>query len=111
MRAGLLRHRISFDEPVVTQSASGDELPGWTERWTVWGSIEPLKGREAYSNDQIRDEVDTRMRIRWSPVTANITPKWRARHGAVIYNLQNIAHIETHQREIEIMAQSGLNEG
>lgn len=111
MRAGLLRHRILVDEAVTAQDDTGDPVVSWTTRATVWGSIEPLRGRETLQAAQVLADMDTRIIIRWSPAVADITPRWRLRHQLDIYNVVSVANIGMRNVEMEIMARSGLSSG
>lgn len=111
MNAGKLRHRIVLDEPIVTPDDAGGEIVDWRPFYRVWASVEPLKGREQLLSEQILAEMDTRIRIRWSPSVDAITAQWRARHQNVIYNFKSVARVDYGRREIEIMAASGTNDG
>ena len=105
--AGRLRHRVTFDEPVVTQDATGSEVSVWTPRFTVWGSVEPLTGREALNANQILSTINTKIKILWSQTADEIKPTWRARFDGAVYDLQSVAHKAHGRREIEILAKSG----
>lgn len=111
MRAGLMRHRVELDEPIVSRDDTGDEIITWVTRATVWASIRPLKGRELNSGNQILGEGDTAIGMRWSPNVDQVTPKWRARHQTTIYNIESVAHVNLGQREIELTCKSGVNRG
>lgn len=111
MQAGRLRHRIIVDEPVTSQADNGEEIVTWRKADTVWGAISPLHGRELLQASAIAADLDTRITIRWSPRTDQINPKWRLRHGALIYNIKSVAHIDLRQRQIELLVNSGRNQG
>ena len=115
MRAGALKNRITFEEPVVTQGSTGQESITWTEFATVWGSVAPMRGRvggkEEMAGNQPLAELNTLITIRWSPNNDLITEKWRAVHLGVYYDIKEIAHVNLDQRMIELMCRSGLNNG
>lgn len=111
MRAGVLRHVIEFDEPIGTQDDTGSEVVEFTYAFSMRGSIEPVTGREGFIGQQINAEADTRLVIRWSPQSDAITPKWRARHGGIDYNVVNCIHVKQAQRELHLFCRSGLNDG
>ena len=111
MKAGSLRHRVLVEKPTDTQDASGAVALGFTCVAIVWASVEPLRGRETLLAEQITAQMDTRIRMRWSPPLDCMTAKWRLRFKDVIYNIQSIAHIGHRQREIEVMCSSGANRG
>lgn len=115
MRAGSLRHRVIFDEPVITQAASGAPLTGWTTRGA--GSLElsatvlPLRGREQFLGGQILAVADTRITVRWSPDADRITARWRAHFAGITYDIKSVVHVETAHRVIELLCQSGVTNG
>lgn len=112
MRAGTLRHVVEFDQPVTSQSSSGDETVTFTYAFSMRASIEPLKGREQLIGEQINAELDTIIRLRWSPQSDTINAKWRCRHGGVIYNISSRPiHIKEGRRELLLPCKSGVNAG
>lgn len=117
MNAGKLRHRLLLEQPIVTQDDTGGEVINWSVFRTVWASVEPLRGRgplrgrEQLIANQSLAPLDTRIRIRWSPAVNMVTAKWRGTHQGIIYNFKSISQTDMGHREIEIMAQSGLNDG
>lgn len=112
MRAGALRHTVWADEPVSASDGAGGQVVTWTPRLSFKASIEPITGREVLRSNQVIADLDTRITLRWSLAASVINATWRLRHGGVTYNIarppaeKNIGH-----REIEILANSGLNQG
>lgn len=111
MNPGRLRHRVTFDQPVVGQSSSGAQTITFTPYCDVWASVEPLRGKETLQAGQVAADMDTRIRVRWSSETDCITPKWRARFNGIIYDIKQVSQVAFANREIELMCQSGLNQG
>lgn len=112
MQIGSKRHRLNIQAPVMAQdSTTGELVPSWTTIGTVWASIEPMRGRERLLSDQIVGEMDTRIRVRWNDITSQVTTAHRGEHQGSIFNFVSIAHLRLDQREIEIMAKSGVNDG
>ena len=111
MRAGRLRHRLTVQEPITSRNETGEELVTWVTRGTVWSAIEPIRGKEALTSNQIIADMDTRITVRWSGFADDINAKWRLRHQGVTYNITSISHKDMGQREIELMCKSGLNDG
>lgn len=77
MKAGWLRHRLKFLDKVVSRDAYGEEDITWTEVFTVWGSVEPMRGREYLDSRQQQAEVDYRVRIRYR---SGLKPSMRIEH-------------------------------
>ena len=111
MKAGRLDKRLEIEQPISTQDASGSPVISWLAVGTVWASIEPIKGREALTSNQVIGTMDARIRIRQHPLLAAINPKWRCKYNGVIFNIISVAHIALGNREIELMCLSGANDG
>jgi SPP1 family predicted phage head-tail adaptor len=115
MDAGILNRRVTIDRNVTTQDSSGDPVADWQAVATVWAAILPLTGREADVDNDILAEADTRIRMRYSPVTATLTPKHRIRyanrHGETIYNIVHVGDVDGAHDEMRVDARSGLSEG
>lgn len=113
MLAGRLKHRISIDERAVVQDqTTGEEVPAWSTIGTVWGSIEPLRGKEVVAQGQhLISEMDTKIRMRWNTITALITSAHRLRHQGNLFDIVYISQPKLEQREFEIYAKSGASDG
>lgn len=111
MRAGQLRCRIAVDEPVETQDSTGDPVVSWVTRATVWGSIDPLRSREGVVASQTLVNVDSKITLRWGPMTSSITEKWRLRSRGVTYNIVNMTNVQGRNRAVELICKSGRDEG
>jgi len=111
MRAGLLRLRISVDEPVSTQDVTGEPIVSWVTRGVVWGSIDPLRSREAMSASQPLVGADAKIILRWGPIVESMTEKWRLRNAGVIYNIVSMANVQGLNRSLELICKSGRDTG
>lgn len=66
MRAGELRHKITFQKlDKVKDPISGELIDDWTNFATVWGSVEDLAGKEFFAAQQINAEITTQVKIRY----------------------------------------------
>lgn len=112
MRAGPLKRRAVFEAPMQVFDATGGVAISWVPRAEVFASIEPIGGREAIFGNQPLGEMDTRIRVRWTPALAAVSSSWRIRHGTIIYSIvRPPAEIRLGRREIELMCSSGVNAG
>jgi len=112
MEAGRLRHQITIQTATQTQDATTGELvTTWQTLGTCRAAVEPLKGREAIFGNQVIAEMDTRIIVRWSNLTSQITALHRIVHQGFLFNVVSVANLKMGQREIEIMAKSGVNDG
>ena len=114
MRIGPLRHRIALQQLVAgspQQSASGAPDVAWSTLATVWGSVEPLSGRELVAAQQVNAEVSTWIGIRYLP---GIVPTMRVVHpgdGGRVYQILAVLPDPTLRGWIRLMCSSGLTRG
>jgi len=95
----------------VTQGATGELSVTFEPFATVWGSIEPIRGREALVNTVNLAQMDTKIRLRWTPQLDAMTTEWRLRYKELVYDIVSIAHVMTGKRELEVLCKSGTNQG
>lgn len=111
MRAGKLRHRIQIQSRGDdTRDTHGGVVEMWTTDATVWGSVEPLQGRELFEAQQIQSRVTVRIRMRhYAGLTAahrlcritedtdgNVTVRGT-------YNIEAILDVESRGIEMEVL--------
>jgi SPP1 family predicted phage head-tail adaptor len=111
MRAGKLRHRVTFQRYAAGQGASGQPTRDWQTVRTVWAEVTPITGRERVVAAAEVAELDTKIRIRYTPEFEPMTAKWRAVYRGVFYDIKSVANVNMADREIELFAQSGVNVG
>jgi len=107
MRAGRLRQRVTIqqkDSP-VSQNDYGEETPTWEKVATVWGSVEPLRGREFLEAMREGAEVTTRIVIRHRE---GIAPEMRAVVGSHTYDIVSAIEVEMRGREMQLMCREVL---
>lgn len=120
MRAGKPSHRVLLQKPAdpATQGSDGAIADNWTtvpsdatdEKF--WAQISPIRGAEALrSNQQMVGVMTTRIRVRYSSRLVGIDATWRAVDGTTIYNIVSAGNLDMANREIELMCQTGANEG
>lgn len=97
MQAGRLRHRVSIQQRVEARNGYGELITTWSTLATVWGSVEPIRGREFFEAEQVQSEISTRVRIRYYD---GITAQMRVLFGA--RKLQIVAVIDVNERHKEM---------
>ena len=102
MRAGKLRCRLEIQQAIETQGATGEMAVVWSTFATVWGSVEPLRGREFFAAKEQQAQVDTRIRIRY---LAGVTPKMQVLDGTRIFLIYSVIDPESRHQEMQLMAQ------
>lgn len=100
MQAGKLRHRIAIEDFTTAQDAYGVPIRTWSTNSTVWGSIEPISGREQMEADQIAGEVTHRVRLRH---TTNVTNTTRLKFGTRYFDVVSIMDNREIGAELEIL--------
>lgn len=74
MRAGRLRHRITLQFNSPSRGAAGEVVDSWSDQFTVWASIEPLKGEEFLEGQAQSQKVTYRVEARYR---SGFTPEKR----------------------------------
>jgi SPP1 family predicted phage head-tail adaptor len=71
IKPGELRHKVKILAPPTTQNDFGEiDLSNeseWTTFKEVWASVEPLKGRELFTAQQINSEITLRIKMWYVP--------------------------------------------
>lgn len=105
IRAGRLRHRLTLQYKVETRTSTGDVAWTWTTDSTVWGSIEPLTGREFVAASQTQNEVPVRIVMRYH---ATITTAWRIVNDGLAYSILSIANSDLRDAMMELSCSQGV---
>jgi SPP1 family predicted phage head-tail adaptor len=106
MQAGRLRYRLRFEKPVRISDESGEVIVDqWVEAFTVWGSVEPLTGREYLASAEFRPGVTTRIRVRWRD---DLDTSLRVLHAGTVYDIQAVLPVMGLHKEAQVMCGSGV---
>ena len=105
MRSGRLRHRLVLQSPSDTRDSYGASVPGWSTETTVWGAIEPLSGKEYFSQQAVQAEAQVRIVIRYN---SSIQETWRITNGGMYYAIVSIINNDTRDRMQTIMCREGV---
>lgn len=110
MPAGSLRERITFDARAVTDDGYGNPVSGdFTEQFTVWGRVRPLKGGETVLASRLAGTQPVIITVRDTSDTREITSAWRARVGSVTYALTSPpANMDERRQYFDILATVGI---
>jgi SPP1 family predicted phage head-tail adaptor len=115
MRAGDLRHRVTFQQRATGDDArDGAQLTTWVDVLaSVPVAISPLNGRELMAAKAVQSEVSHQIDLRYHPLLAN--PKevaaMRIVFGTRVFNIHSATTIDERRREMRILAEEGLNDG
>lgn len=112
MRAGDLRHRITFQALGPAQDpVTGEEIEGWATVWEkVPASVEPLSARDLIAAQAGQSEASGRMVIRYRP---GVLPTMRILHRGDVYNIQGppLPDPDSGLEYLTILVAKGVNDG
>lgn len=112
IKAGRLRHRITFQNKTTTRDDYGGEVETWADVTTVWASLDPLSttamaGAKEFLGggaEQASDMVRATIRPR------EVDTAWRFIHGSKLYNIK-AARTNNVDDTMQIFAEVGANDG
>ena len=107
MRAGRLRHRVILQSGTETRDAHGAYLVGWSTQDTVWGAVEPLTGKEFFSQQAVHAESTVRIVIRYR---SDVTAAWRVSHAGLFYDVKHVLNENTRDRMLILMCSEGVTD-
>lgn len=105
MRAGRLRHRLELQQAETVQDEFGQPIKTWVTRKTVWGAIEPLSGKEYFSQSAMQNEAKVRIVIRSHP---DIDSDWRILARGKTYAIESVLNLDERDRQMTIMCLEGV---
>ena len=109
MQSGKLRKRLIIQQRSSTQDQYNQPLTTWSDVATVWGSIQPLTGRELIAGQAVNSEISHLVEIRYMP---GITAAMRISYNGRFFNITSPPINENERnRMITLMCSEGLNEG
>ena len=100
MRSGRLRHRVTIQQPVVAVNGYGERITTWSTVATVWGAVEPLRGREFFDAEQVQAEVSHRVVLRYR---SGLATTMRLLHLTRVLHIQAIIDVDERHRELQLM--------
>lgn len=116
LQAGRLNRRVRFEKKTETQDAMGARTVSWAALCTVWGAVEPLRGREYLDAYKVASPVTTRITVRAGrDISAEILRP--DTHRAVdvlrgtVYNIETVIESSLRREMVELMCTSGTNDG
>lgn len=112
LRAGKLRHMVTFQVPTVEVDSNGEQTETWVDAFdsvAFPAAILPLSGRELIAAAQVHAEVATRILLQYIP---GILPEMRVVHRGTHYDIRAIIPDDgSLDRHITLHCTSGVNDG
>lgn len=101
MKAGKLRHRIVFEQPVENPGPFNEARFNWTTYREVWAEVRPMSGREYFASQQAQSDVSHEITTRY---LAGVTPRMRVRFGSRIFDIRAVMNVEERNIQLRILA-------
>lgn len=114
MRAGGLRHWLTFQRKVTDLDSDGATVETWVDAFSLNARmpcrVEYLSGRELIAAQMVNSRVSCRLSTRYRP---GFDASMRAvQPDGTIYNLEAIVpDSKSGRREVTFLASTGVNEG
>ncbi len=105
MRAGPLRCRVTIEAPVEAQGSDGSIVTTWETFTTAWASIEPIIGREYFTQQREQATVSHKIRMRYVP---GITHKMRVVWGTRFFEIESVLNVGERDREFVLMCSESV---
>lgn len=102
MRAGKLRKLITIQQPVTTQTGTGNPRPSWANfpgAVNIYAEVIEAGGREQLQAGQVNPQQPISVRIRYVP---GITPKMRVLYSARVFEIMTVTNVVERNRELDL---------
>jgi SPP1 family predicted phage head-tail adaptor len=111
MRAGKLRHRVTFQAITSTQDpVTGEMVQGWATMWDqVPASIEPLSVKDFIASSATQSALTARIMIRYRD---GVLPSMRILHRSTVYNIHGVMpDADSGLEYLTLAVAAGVNDG
>ncbi len=105
VRAATLRHRVILQSAADSADSGGGASTVWNDDATLWASIEPLKGTERLTAQQLESPVTHRVRLRHRD---GVTTAMRLKFGTRILNIRAVINPGERDRLLELLCEEGV---
>jgi len=103
---------VTFYSPTADPDEYGNTVEGWTEEFTVWARLQPLKGGEDVMADRLSGKQPFVVHVRRSTDAKRITTDWRmvdARDATrVLYVKSPPADMDEMRSNLQFIAETGV---
>jgi len=106
MRAGRLDKYVTIQKKTISQNSMGEWVDSYSTFAQVWASIEPLRGNEYFSAQQVNSDIEGKIIIRY---LAEIQPGCRVTCEGRTYEILSIVNPYEGKRELQLMYRERVN--
>jgi SPP1 family predicted phage head-tail adaptor len=104
MRAGALDRPVQFRRATMHDDGLG-QVEDWLDHGApVWAAKRDVSDAERWRGGEVQAHLTTRFVVRWSPFTADLTPRDRLVCEGREYEIAGIKETEGRRRGLEITA-------
>ena len=100
-----MRHRVALQQSTESRDAHGGAILVWATTKTVWGGIEPLSGKEYFSQSGTQNEARVRIVIRHY---SGLDDTWRVTNGGKTYVIESVMNLDERNRTMILMCLEGV---
>ena len=101
MKAGKLRHRITFQRPATQKDRLGGYPGDWIDVATVWAQVSPVSGKEYLT--QVRETtVSHKVYCRYR---AGINPRMQIKFGSRTFRIISVLNWDERNEGLTIMCE------
>lgn len=108
MRAGTLRHRVTFMRKETQINDYGDVTLAWVDVKTVWAEIAPLSVKDVIASNAANVQISVRITIRFTP---DVDATMRIKNGSKTYQITGIYEDAQSGRDYLTVACSEVKDG
>ena len=105
MRAGKLRHRVTIQEPIITQNDYYETVETWQDFAMCDASIGPLTAREFFNAAQVQSDVTHKVEIRYVP---GVTSAMRLLFGSRVLNILAVLSADERGTSQELLCKEAV---
>lgn len=88
---GQLDQRVTFQRLAQVADGLGGYTQSWSDLFTCWAKVEPLRGSERLMAEQLEDPRDYRVTVRRSSDSAGVTAADRVSWRGAAMNIRFVA--------------------
>lgn len=100
MRAGSLRHKVTFERQSSAQDTFGGIPDTWASVGDRFASVEPFRGSEREVQSGEISRLMVKIKVRYDSLTKTITPADRISWDGSVYDIHSIENVWHRNREL-----------
>tara|TARA_R110002049_G_scaffold18947_1_gene71796 strand:- start:1308 stop:1640 length:333 start_codon:yes stop_codon:yes gene_type:complete len=108
VRAGQLRHRVTFNRQSEDTDEYGNVKGAFEMLFTVWGNVRETTGKERVEAGSIENNRTATIRVRKSTQTAGLTEADQAVARGETWNIRGIANVGISDAMLDLLCEAGV---